>query len=268
VRTLWYEYEAGHVIASHTHDWHQLVFAAGGVMVVRTEEGLWSVPPHRAVWVPAQVAHDIRMSGAVSMRTLYFPPGLPGLPAFECRVMEVLPLLRELILAAVARGCLRRGVGRDEHLLAVILDEMQALPERPLHVRRPRDPRAARLAGILEADPAQTRSITRLCAGTGGSRKTLERVFKRETGMSIGRWRQQMRLGRALELLAAGTGVTAVALEVGYESPSAFVAAFRNTFGETPGRYFQSKQPPAVAPPPSLPPTRVVKRSLRGPGSP
>ena len=73
------------------------------------------------------------------------------------------------------------------------------------------------------------------------SPRTLERLFQKETGMTFGRWRQQLRLLHALRLLAAGRPVSAIALEVGYDSPSAFIAMFKRTLGTTPYRYFESK---------------------------
>ena len=74
--------------------------------------------------------------------------------------------------------------------------------------------------------------------GGGASERTLARLFERETGMSFRAWRQQLRLLRALELLAAGTPVTRVALDLGYESTSAFSAMFRRVLGTAPTRYF------------------------------
>jgi AraC-like DNA-binding protein len=68
----------------------------------------------------------------------------------------------------------------------------------------------------------------------------MERLFQRETGLTFGKWRQQLRLLQALRLLAAGRPVTSVALDVGYESASAFIAMFKRTLGVTPHRYFAS----------------------------
>src|SRR5271154_545209 len=73
VRTLAVSYSAGYQLQSHVHaEWDQLIFAQAGVMTIRTERGSWVVPPLRAVWVPARIAHSIEMAGEVSMRTLYF----------------------------------------------------------------------------------------------------------------------------------------------------------------------------------------------------
>ncbi|MFJ7111440.1 helix-turn-helix domain-containing protein [Pseudomonas sp. NPDC098740] len=59
-----------------------------------------------------------------------------------------------------------------------------------------------------------------------------------ETGFTFSQWRRRARLLRALERLAAAVPVTTIALELGYENVSAFIAMFRRTFGVTPGRYF------------------------------
>src|SRR5271166_5075818 len=100
VATLSYEFKSGHVIPEHYHPEDQFVFASTGVMTVHTRQGVWVVPPLRAVWIPAGMPHSIAMSGAVSMRTLYLLPRLlRGLDA-KCFVMNVSPLLKELLLHA------------------------------------------------------------------------------------------------------------------------------------------------------------------------
>jgi AraC-like DNA-binding protein len=55
----------------------------------------------------------------------------------------------------------------------------------------------------------------------------------------FGRWRTLLRLRAALSMLAAGQPVSRVAGRVGYDTPSAFVAAFRRETGQTPGSYFR-----------------------------
>ena len=93
---------SGETIAAHRHRRAQLVHASAGVMTVTTEQGAFVVPPERGVWMPAGVEHVIHARTPVAMRTLYVDPRrAPGLPD-EVRVVTVSPLLRELILAAVA----------------------------------------------------------------------------------------------------------------------------------------------------------------------
>jgi AraC-like DNA-binding protein len=247
VRSLAVDYAPGTVLDRHSHRWAQLVYASEGVMRVETEDGVWVVPSHRAVWIPAGVGHAIAMSGHVAMRTLYLaPPLAPALPP-RCCVLEVPPLLRELVLHAVARAPLRRGDPEHERLVAFLLDQLAVLPVVPLELPMPRDARALRVATLLRAEPGARADLGSLARRAGASRRTLERVFRKETGIPLGRWRQQARLLHALTLLARGDAVTSVALEVGYESPSAFIAAFTDAFGTTPGRYHQTRRAGAGA---------------------
>jgi AraC-like DNA-binding protein len=235
-----FEYAAGEHVAAHRHGRHQLLYAVRGVMTVHTPRGAWVVPPHRGVWIPARVLHSIDVSGAVAMRTLYLRTDLTARWPDGCRVVNVPPLLRELVLEVVERGGLDRSVPADRHLVDVLLDHLEALPAAPFHLPEPRDARALRVTALLRRDPAERRPFAALARGSGASRRTLERVFRSEVGMTFAHWRQQLRLAHALRLLAAGEPVTAVALDVGYESPSAFVVAFRRAFGTTPARYFRS----------------------------
>lgn len=240
MRSLAYEYESGHAIVPHTHDWHQLVYATEGVMTVRTQDGTWVVPANRGVWVPAHLEHAIDISGRVSMRTLYVRPARRDSTPARCRTLTVSPLLRELILHAVSLGTLDSRKKEHVRLLGVILDQLDAIESRSLHLPEPRDPRAARIARLLHGDPSDRRPLKELVRGSGASQRTIERVFQRETRMSFARWRQQLRFFHALRLLASGEKVTSAALSVGYDSTSAFVSAFRRLFGVTPGRYFRT----------------------------
>jgi len=238
VRTLSWEYGPDEHEATHRHDWHQLVYAVKGVMTVETPHGSWVVPTYRAVWVPARVDHAIRMSGRVAMRTLYFSPRVAGWLPAECRVVSVPPLVHELLLHVVALGSLDRRIPRQRHVMAVLLDQLRELPADPLHVPEVRDVRARRVSRRVLEEPGLRSSLDTLAKESGGSKRTIERAFELDTGMTFGRWRQHVRLVHALRLLGAGHSVTSVALEVGYDSVSAFVHAFRANFGTTPGRYY------------------------------
>ena len=123
-------------------------------------------------------------------------------------------------------------------LVDFLLDQLHALPTMPLALPMPRDPRALWMADVLRADPADSTPLEQLAQSTGAGKRTLERLFRDETGLTFGRWRRQVRLLEALRLIAAGRPVTTVALDVGYESPSAFMAMFKNSLGTTPSRYY------------------------------
>ena len=162
---------------------------------------------------------------------------LDDLPA-KCCVVNVSPLLRELILRSVAFEQPYSESGREARMAAVLVDELRSAAEAPLHLPALRDPRAGKIAAALRKNPADARGLEEWAHEAGASARTLARLFREETGMTFGGWRQQVRLLSALERLASGDAVTNVALDCGYESPSAFIAMFRRALGVTPGKYF------------------------------
>ncbi len=238
IATLTHDYSAGHVIPSHFHDRDQLVYASRGVMTVRTRNATWVVPTHRAVWIPATIPHTITTSGTVAMRTLYLKPRLAKTLPRDCCVVNVSPLLKELILHACTFAGLKARLRAQGHLIDIILDQLQAVPMLPLQLPNPSDPRALRIAEVLVADPGDRRTLAQICKAGGASKRTVERLFHEDVGMSFGKWRQQLRLMHALRLLGEGAKVTYAALEAGYSTPSAFISMFRKTLGTTPTLYF------------------------------
>ncbi len=237
VRSLGLRFESGHRVASHSHKWHQLVYATQGVMTVDTSIGTWVVPPRRAVWIPAGFEHAIRTTGLVRMQTLYLHPGYRHLPE-RCCVIDVTPLLRELILETMRLKMLADKVPEQARLAAVLLDQIIHRRENPLQFKLPTDARARRVAENAMANLSATKSISELMHGSGASIRTIERLFLKESSMTFGRWLTQVKALHALERLAAGDSVTAAGLAVGYDSTSAFIAMFKRVLGKTPGSYF------------------------------
>src|ERR1051325_12167527 len=182
VTALTLDLPATHDTPPHLHPEHQLIYASRGVMTVRTDDGMWVVPPQRAVWIPAGTPHGISMHGAVSMRTLYLKPRLVRL-ARNCCVVNVSPLLRELILHACTFRALRRRAKAESHLIDAIVDQLTVMEIAPLQLIHPTDPRAARIAAALSEQPADARSLEAICADAGASKRTIERLFLAETKM-------------------------------------------------------------------------------------
>jgi AraC-like DNA-binding protein/quercetin dioxygenase-like cupin family protein len=242
ITTLASDYAAGHVIRSHFHDRDQLVFASRGVMTVRTAHGTWVVPTHRAVWIPAMVPHTISMSGTVAMRTLYLKPGVARTLPRGCCVVHVSALLKELILHACTLGALNKTIQWQGHLIHVIVNQLEAIRVVPLQLPNPSDLRALRVAKAVLDDPSARRPLAALCKTAGTSKRTAERLFQRDIGMTFRKWRQQLRLMRAMRLLAEGAKVTHAALESGYSTPSAFISMFRKALGTTPTLYFKGDE--------------------------
>jgi len=235
-RALSATYSSGYILHPHTHASHQLLFASSGAMTVTGDRTSWMIPPGRAVLIPAGTPHAIRMWGEVAMRSLYFPVSTrpAAFEATPCRVISVSPLLRELILRVADLGALDSRLGSDAHVMSVLMDELDTADVEPLLLPLPADARALRVADCVlksPADPATAADLARQC---GLSTRTLERVFRAETGMRFGLWRQKAKLLESVRVLVERGSVTEAAFESGYSSVSAYIA-FKQTFGCTPG---------------------------------
>lgn len=229
------EYPARFVDPRHAHARAQLLFAASGVMSVVTDDASFVIPPQRAIWVPAGAYHEVTCRSPVSVRTLYFDTRLE-LPR-ECRVIEVSELLRALILEAMTLPREYDPNGRDGRIVELIVDSIRAPSQVRLGAPMPTDARLLRVCQALVADPTRDDSLDDWAAVACMSRRTFTRAFREQLGMSLAEWRQHVRLLEALARLACGQPVTTIAFDVGYESPSAFTAAFQRAFGVPPSRY-------------------------------
>ncbi|MFE2938368.1 AraC family transcriptional regulator [Streptomyces sp. NPDC059255] len=225
----------GAAIDAHRHDDHQIVYAGRGVLAVTTSTGSWIAPATRAIWVPAGTVHAHQAHGELELHLVGLPAGdhPPGLD--RPTVLAVGPLLRELILAytrAPQDDSPERG-----RMRAVLLDQLRASPQQPLHLPTPTAPLLKTVCGILRTNPADDRTLAALGREAGASDRTLSRLFKADLGMTFPQWRTQLRLYHALVLLAENTPVTTVAHLCGWSSASAFIDVFRRTFGHTPGTH-------------------------------
>lgn len=239
VRTLAANFADSDTIAPHAHSWGQLIYVVTGVVTVWTPHGLWVVPPSRAIWAPAGIEHGLRFTGAASLRTLYLRPGLASV-APRGTVVTVSPLLRELILRAVGERMLDARNPMHRALTDLIVLECAPTEAPPLDLPLPQSRRLRTIAEHLANHSAARVSHVRLAKQFGIGVRTLERAFVAETGLSLGQWRRHARLMTALQQLGVGGSVKHAAIEAGYRTPSAFVAAFRSTFKTTPGRYFRA----------------------------
>ena len=223
----------------HSHPRAQLLYATDGVMVVHSDAGSWVVPPSRALWMVTGLRHNVTMSGDVLMRTAYIDADkIPGLPDGSC-VINVSPLLRELLVEAVKISPEGEVAGRDAMLLELLVCEFRVSSAIPLHLPMPDDPRLKTICKALIKRPSDTSSAADWAQSIGIGERTLHRLFTQGTGMTFAQWREQARLLHALRRIAEGDRLIDVAFDCGYASPSAFAAMFRRHFGVPPSAFYR-----------------------------
>ncbi|PXW23325.1 AraC family transcriptional regulator [Paraburkholderia caballeronis] len=232
--------------ARHKHRKAQLLYSVRGVLNCEIEDGVWIVPPQCAVWIPGGVPHSARGSGETECHCLFVEPdAAPDMPE-SCCTIAIHPLLRELLMAAAGLPALYPQGGREDRLVATLLDELAAAPVEDLHLPMPRDRRLRRLAQRLLADPADKSTSGEWASHIGMSERSMSRLLLQELGMSFGHWRRQMHVILALQRLTKGDSVQTVALDLGYESASGFVTMFRKAVGKPPARYLSERSADAA----------------------
>jgi AraC-like DNA-binding protein len=223
---------------AHSHPRGHLVYPVSGVLSVSTSEGSWIAPPNRVVWIPAHSEHRHRGHGVTDMRIVFLASRLAGLLPPHPAVLVVTPLAREATLALSSAA--DRPTAVRSRLRRVLLDDLVAAPEQPLHLPEPSDDRLRAVTRLVEERLSWPANLADLGRRVGASERTLSRLFHAETGMSFPQWRTQLRIHRALLMLADGTSVLETATACGWSNPSAFIETFHSLVGQTPGRYQRS----------------------------
>lgn len=233
-------FDRDHRVGMHRHDHCQFVFVDSGTVIVMTGGAFWLVPANHGLWIPAMTDHAFHMTTAVKMNTIYVLKSIALDERYQrCCVIQVSVLLRELISRVLAFEAPYHPESPEGRLVAVLLDEIGAAPAARLTAPFPHDPRLQKLARTIARDPGNSTQLDEWASHLGASKRTIARLFQKDTGMSFIQWRQQIRLFGALQQLAEGKAVTEVAMTFGYNSTSAFISLFKKNLGTTPSRYFK-----------------------------
>jgi AraC-like DNA-binding protein len=225
----------------HRHRKGQIILVEQGALTCDVEGGLWIVPPRSAIWIPGGALHAIKVTGALKGYGAFVEPEVDARQHRGCCAVSVTPLLRELLARSAALPALYVEGGSETRLMNVLLDELAVAEVADLHLPMPTDARLRRMVDLMMAAPEDRRSMDVWARRVGLSERTLARLISRETGMSFGRWRQQLSVMLAVKWLAGGASIQQVAADLGYESTPSFVTMFRKALGTSPGRYMAER---------------------------
>ena len=242
-------------VLPHQHDWAQLAVSTTGTVHLRVPNATFVVPPGRALWIPPQVEHAVTMVETAELRTLYIYQAVgqcgPRLPAADeapptalwqrCRVLEVSELMLALVrdLSTVsdeAQAPNASLLAREQHVSALLLDELQRATQLNLRIDMPRDKRLHSLCQSVLRDPLAHASLQAFAHDSGASLRTVARLFRQELCCTYLQWRQQVILAKAVQLGASGLPIGQIAAELGY-TPSAFSAMVQRAVGLSPARF-------------------------------
>jgi len=226
----------------HRHRKGQLLLLLRGILTGEVEGGFWIVPPQSAIWVPGGVQHKITAAGTIECYVAFIDPSVSSNLSLNCCTVSATPLLRELVIRSANLPMLYAEGGVESHLVTLLLDEIAVAPTGNLHLPMPTDARLRKIVEMIMSDPSDRGTIQTWAQRVGVSERTLARLLNQETGMSFGRWRQQLQLLLAVKWLGTGSSVQQIADRLGYESAGSFVTMFRKALGTSPGRYLAERR--------------------------
>jgi AraC-like DNA-binding protein len=225
----------------HRHAKGQVVLVQRGALSCEVEGGLWVVPPRSAIWIPGGALHAIKISGTLEGYGAFIASDVGAALPTGCCAISVTPLMRELLIRAAQLPLLYEENAANTRLLGVLLDELATAKVEDLHLPMPTDARLRKMVDLMMAAPSDRGTLDVWARRVGLSERTLLRLISRETGMSFGRWRQQLGIMLAVKWLAAGVSIQQVAADLGYESAPSFVTMFRKALGMSPARYMAQR---------------------------
>jgi AraC-like DNA-binding protein len=218
---------------------HAQAAAVGCFLYVR-QGGVWITAGRRAycvtqgngIWLPPAVAHSVSTMYAADICALRIDTGLSADFAPAARVLNCSAVLIA-IFSATQRSTIERSYAA---VVALIADELRAGPESAgnFAVRMPSSgSRVAALCEALLVHPGKDMAIEDAASRTGVSCRTLSRIFTKELGASVGRWRREVQVGAAMCALVHGISVAETARVLGFTS-SAFSTFFKSRIGNSP----------------------------------
>ncbi len=226
----------------HSHRAGHLFYMVRGELTCEASSAWWLVPPQSALWIPGGVEHRIRAHAPLEGYNVYLDPEETGHMPSACCAVSVTPLLREVIMRLGTRPALYKLDGPDAHLVAVLLDELTTISAETHRLPMPTDPRLQKLVTLMTTKPSDSADVKTWARRIGVAERPLNRLLVRETGLSFGRWRQQLHVVLAIQKLSRGASVQSVASDLGYENASGFVTMFRKTMGTSPRRYMKERE--------------------------
>lgn len=221
----------------HSHNKDQLVLPLMGAITSEVEDGIWMVPSQSALWIPAGQVHVNKPLTKSCFHFVYFKSELLQRMPKTCCTIFTTPLIRELVEHLAALDQFDVPDKDTDRIMDVLIQQLTIMQVQQLKFVIPEDNRLQTIANLLRENPADRRTVAEWADYVAMSERSLARLIVQQTGLTFGRWRQQLHVIKALQRLSDDGSVQATSEELGYESVSAFIRMFSKSLGKSPGKY-------------------------------
>ena len=221
----------------HSHRWGHLNYASHGSLNMDVPTGHILCPPQHGVWIPPGLVHSCYLKHAVQYRSVYLAPELCRQLPTVAGCMPIGGIVKAILLDFGSRGVQVTSTAADLRLAQVVHDQLCATPLELSFLPVAQHPALVKVLDAMQAMPDDHRSLSEWASTVHMTERTLARHCQAELGMSLGEWRQRMRYLRAIDALEAGHTVQRIAYDLGYSTPSAFIAMFQRESGLPPEQF-------------------------------
>ncbi|MGC7402293.1 helix-turn-helix domain-containing protein [Pandoraea pneumonica] len=191
-------------------------------------------PPHYATWIPVDAHHHCHNRNSVKFVTIYIDRAwCADMPETAC-TLALSPLIRAIFSDFLTREVVTPETDDDLRLVRVLMDQLRKAPRRDSYLPLSDDPLLQPITDALQSHPSDRRSLADWAESLGTTERTVSRRFQAALGISFNEWRQRLKLVAALTQIEEGKSVQKIADDLGYSSPSAFIAMFRRQTGTSP----------------------------------
>ncbi|MGL5008256.1 MAG: helix-turn-helix domain-containing protein [Paracoccaceae bacterium] len=228
-------------LTTHNFPRHYLLYALDGLMQMEAGGRCWTLPPARAAWIAAGQPVNVRIARRITSCSIMFAPEAYAAPSLPLRVFDMTPLLREVMLELRPYGPDRTDLppyARQLFDMAATLAERLAATPSQAWMPSVRSDTLRRALALTKDNLTDTMSFDVIARDVGTTPRTLARRFADELGMTWRQAQRRLRMIVAVEQLSDHqASITEIAFATGYNSLSAFNAAFREFTGKTPTDY-------------------------------
>lgn len=225
------------VCISHSHPRAQLIYATSGVMNVVVNNQIWVVNPLQGLWIPGHTEHQVTFQKDVNLYSVYVDPSfMDGLPKVSFS-FDISVFLKQLVFKIISFGTDGNITSPKRRIIDVFLDELALIEPSATFLPTTNHERLQKVVQLLLNDVASKNTIEYYADISFMSSKTLSRLFIKELGMNFSDWRTRLKLLEAIKRLGEKQSIKEIALDLGYETASAFILMFKKHLGTTPANY-------------------------------
>ena len=235
---VWYDTNWKHDDYKHKHHRSQLTFVEEGYQYFHMDEKVYLVPQNHVIWIPSAKEHRITSeSKTVNLMIMLFK-SVPEKDFFQdVHVFSAPSVLKEMILYASKWD--KELIDNEEKtsfLNALLISLPSFCKENnSLQIPVPADNRLIPVCNEINRNYQYAFDIDELAKLAQMSVRSLQRIFKQHTNITIQKYLQLIRILKSIELLDTNQyTLTQIAFMVGYKSLSAFSTSYFSVIKEKP----------------------------------